>query len=78
MELDTIREATSCAATQEFLSNLWTAKVHYRIYRICALLLINAVHTTLPYLFKVPLNIIPTYVLLFLVVYSALVFLPIT
>jgi hypothetical protein len=32
MELSTIREAASCAATQELSSILWNPKVHYQFH----------------------------------------------
>jgi hypothetical protein len=54
MELSLSREATSCAATQEF-PILWNHKFHDRVF----LSQVSPAHTTPSCLAKIHLNIIP-------------------
>jgi hypothetical protein len=58
--MSTIREAISCAATQELPNIVWNAKVHHRIYKnpllVPILCQINPAHITPSYLSKMQLN----------------------
>jgi hypothetical protein len=59
--MNTIREATNCADTQEFPSILWNRKVYRRIHKNSLLDPVlsqtNPVHPTACYLTKIHLNI---------------------
>jgi hypothetical protein len=62
MELSLFCEAASYAATQEFPKMLWNLKVHYRVHKSPAVILIlsqiNPVNNISCYLSKIYLNII--------------------
>jgi hypothetical protein len=62
MELNSSREATSCAATQELPSILCNPKVYYRVHKspplVSILSQINRVHTTPSYRSKTHFNIV--------------------
>jgi hypothetical protein len=60
-KLSPSRETANCAATQEFPSILWNAKVHYRVHKspppVSILSQIEPVHITSFYLSKIYFNI---------------------
>jgi hypothetical protein len=61
MEMNTIREATSCSATQELHSTLWNPKVYHRIHMSPLLVPVlnqaNPVHSIACHLTNIHLNI---------------------
>jgi hypothetical protein len=81
MELSPSWETANCAATQKLTNILWNPKDQCCVYKsprpVRNLSQINSVHTTQSYLSNIHLNVIhPTYILVFLVVFSFLAYQP--
>jgi hypothetical protein len=60
MELDSLWEAASCAATQELPSILWNRKVHHRVHKSPILSQIDSIHINPSGLSKIHFNIVHT------------------
>jgi hypothetical protein len=80
MELRPACENASRSATQEFTNNLWSPKIYYHFHKSLLLVPIqsqnNLLHNIQSYFSKYHFNIIPIYVLAFLIVYILLAFPP--
>jgi hypothetical protein len=80
MEQSPSREAANCEATKELPGILWNPTAQYRVNNsptlVPILSKINPIHSISSYLSEIHFNIVypPTHVLVFLVVYSLLLF----